>query len=76
MNFLVTLIRISIGLVAGFVTMVFWLICCILETILAIITNRLEIENSWLSTYPNSAPIRRTVSAWSNIAEWIGGDNY
>ena len=84
MNILVTLIRIPIGLVAGIVTMIFWLICFILETILAIIalpilaiiTNRREIESSWLSTYPNSAPIRRTLSAWSNIAEWIGGDSY
>jgi hypothetical protein len=84
MNFLVTLIRFPIGLVAGIFTMFFWLICFILETILAIfallvlaiITNRREIEDSWLSTYPNSAPIRRTISAWSNIAEWIGGDNY
>ena len=58
MNILVTLIRIPIGLVAGIVTMIFWLICFILETILAIIalpilaiiTNRREIESSWLST--------------------------
>jgi hypothetical protein len=64
MNSLVTLIRIPIGLGAGVVTMVFWLLCFILETILAIValpilaifTNRREIENSWLSTYPNSAP--------------------
>lgn len=81
-DFLVTIIRLPLGVVAGVVSLVFWLVCFVAETVFAIIAlplyaiigSRKQVKTSWLSTYPNSAPITNTLIAWGKIARWVLND--
>jgi hypothetical protein len=82
MDVLITIIRFPLAIVAGWIVLVFWSGCFILETVFAIITlpvlavtgKRSQIKNSWLSTYPNSSPIINTLKAWKKLADWVSND--
>ena len=82
LDFLITIVRLPIGIVAGVTALIFWFVCFILETVIAIIAlpflaifgKRTEVKDSWLSTYPNSSPISRTLGAWTKIAKWVLSD--
>jgi len=82
MDLLVTIIRFPLSVIAGIIVVVFWVIVFGVETmfalvalpVLAVTGKRTEVKTSWLSTYPNSAPISNTLIAWGKIAEWVRND--
>ena len=82
MDVLITIIRLPLAILAGYIALMFWIGCFILETAFAIVAlpvmavtgKRTQIKNSWLSKYPNSAPITNTLKAWKKLFEWIKND--
>ncbi len=81
MDRLITAIRFPIGLVSIVLSVTFWLVVFVLESVaalvsllyMAIVSRRREIKESWLNRYPRT--LRQIPPACSKVWKWIFADD-
>lgn len=80
MDFIITIVRFPLGIVATLVVLTFWLILFPIELIIlmialpfgAIFMSRSDLNNSWVGGFPNT--LRKIRDNVSNIWRWVGKD--